>query len=142
MTTKILALTDALGNLVRFVLLPGHRFDTVGVAPLLEGIAFGGLIRLGLGPDEIRQRQRSFAVVRAATDFHRELRTGDVVALESAIVKLGEKSATFQHRLKNTATGEVAMTTEFKCALLDLEKREATTIPDDIRRAAGDLIES
>jgi len=31
MTTKILALTDALGNLVRFVLLPGHRFDTVGL---------------------------------------------------------------------------------------------------------------
>ena len=30
MTTKILALTDALGNLVRFVLLPGQRFDTVG----------------------------------------------------------------------------------------------------------------
>jgi transposase len=44
MTTKILALTDALGNLVRFVLLPGHRFDTVGVAPLIEGVDFGGLI--------------------------------------------------------------------------------------------------
>src|SRR5215207_9937731 len=44
MTTKILALTDALGNLVRFVLLPGQRFDTVGVAPLIEGTEFGGLI--------------------------------------------------------------------------------------------------
>ena len=44
MTTKILALTDALGNLVRFELLPGHRFDTVGVEPLLKGITFGGLI--------------------------------------------------------------------------------------------------
>jgi hypothetical protein len=44
MTTKILALTDALGNLVRFVLLPGHRFDTVGVAPLIEDIEFDGLI--------------------------------------------------------------------------------------------------
>jgi transposase len=44
MTTKILALTDALGNLVRFVLLPGHRFDTVGVAPLIEDIEFGALI--------------------------------------------------------------------------------------------------
>ncbi len=44
MTTKILALTDALGNLVRFVLLPGQRFDTVGVAPLIEGIEFAGLI--------------------------------------------------------------------------------------------------
>ena len=28
-----------------FELLPGHRFDTLGVAPLLEGVAFkGGLI--------------------------------------------------------------------------------------------------
>jgi transposase len=43
-TTKILALTDALGNLVRFALLPGHRFDTVGVAPLIDGVEFGGLI--------------------------------------------------------------------------------------------------
>ena len=44
MTTKILALTDALGNLVRFVLLPGQRFDTVGIVPLIDGIACGGLI--------------------------------------------------------------------------------------------------
>jgi hypothetical protein len=44
MTTKIMALTDALGNLVRFVLLPGHRFDTVGVAPLIDGLTFEGFI--------------------------------------------------------------------------------------------------
>lgn len=44
MTTKILALCDALGNLVRFVLLPGHRFDTVGVPPLIEGLCFDALI--------------------------------------------------------------------------------------------------
>ena len=35
---------DALGNLVRFVLLPGQRYDTIGVAPLVEGIEFGTLI--------------------------------------------------------------------------------------------------
>ena len=44
MTTKILALTDALGNLVRFVLLPGQRHDSVGVAPLINGIEFGALL--------------------------------------------------------------------------------------------------
>ena len=44
MTTKILALTDAPGNLVRFELLPGHRFDTVGVPPLIEGVEFEALI--------------------------------------------------------------------------------------------------
>jgi transposase len=44
MTTKILALTDALGNLVRFVLLPGQRYDTVGVEPLIDGLSFDALI--------------------------------------------------------------------------------------------------
>jgi transposase len=44
LTTKILALTDALGNLVRFVLLPGHRYDTLGVAPLIQDIEFEGFI--------------------------------------------------------------------------------------------------
>jgi transposase len=44
MTTKIPALTYALGNLVRFVLLPGQRFDTVGVEPLIRGISLDALI--------------------------------------------------------------------------------------------------
>lgn len=44
MTTKILALTDALGNLVRFTLLPGQRFDTVGVPPLIDGLQFDALL--------------------------------------------------------------------------------------------------
>jgi transposase len=37
-------LTDALGNLVRFILLPGHRFDTIGMPPLIEALSFGALI--------------------------------------------------------------------------------------------------
>jgi len=44
MTTKILALTDALGNLVRCILLPGQRYHTVGIPSLIEGITFDALI--------------------------------------------------------------------------------------------------
>ncbi|MBI5165461.1 MAG: transposase [Magnetospirillum sp.] len=44
MTTKILALTDALGSVVRFELMPGNRFDTVGVAPLTDGGQFDAMI--------------------------------------------------------------------------------------------------
>ena len=29
---------------MRFTLLPGQRFDTVGVAPLIEGVPFDALI--------------------------------------------------------------------------------------------------
>ncbi len=44
MTTKIVALVDALGNLVRFILLPGQRHDSVGVAPLLKDLDFAALL--------------------------------------------------------------------------------------------------
>jgi transposase len=40
----VVALVDALGNLVRFVLLPGQRHDTVGVPLLIEGVAFDALL--------------------------------------------------------------------------------------------------
>ncbi len=39
-----MALVDALGNLARFVLLPGQRHDSVGAAPLIEGIEIAALI--------------------------------------------------------------------------------------------------
>ncbi len=44
MTTKVLALTDALGNLVRFRLLPGQRSEIVGVPELIEGLTFDALM--------------------------------------------------------------------------------------------------
>ena len=44
MTTKIVALVDALGTLVRFILLPGQRHDSVGVAPLLKDLDFAALL--------------------------------------------------------------------------------------------------
>ena len=29
---------------MRFALLPGHRFDTIGMPPLIDGLSFGALI--------------------------------------------------------------------------------------------------
>lgn len=36
LTTKIVALVDALGNLAHFLLLPGQHHDSVGAEPLLR----------------------------------------------------------------------------------------------------------
>ena len=44
MTTKILALTDALGNLADFCLLPGQAHDLRGVQELLEGLEAGHIL--------------------------------------------------------------------------------------------------
>ncbi len=44
MTTKIVVLVDALGCLIRFLLLPGQRHDVVGVAPLIKDLSFDALL--------------------------------------------------------------------------------------------------
>ena len=42
--TKVVPLVDALGNLVRFVLLPGQRHGSVGMPPLIDGVAIDLLL--------------------------------------------------------------------------------------------------
>jgi transposase len=44
LTTKVLALTDALGNLVRFKLLPGQRSEITGVPDLIDGLDFAAML--------------------------------------------------------------------------------------------------
>ena len=43
LTTGIVALVDAPGNLVRFLLLPGQAHNMKGVAPLIRDVPFGAL---------------------------------------------------------------------------------------------------
>lgn len=44
LTTKVLALTDALGNLIRFKFLPGQRSEITGVYDLIDGLDFDALL--------------------------------------------------------------------------------------------------
>ena len=56
MTTKVLALTDALGNLVRFKLLPGQRSEIVGVPDLIKGLSFDAMLAdKAFDADHLRQ---------------------------------------------------------------------------------------
>lgn len=113
----------------------GHMNVQHYFAAVSDGM-FASMVKLGLGPSEIRERQMSFAVVRAETEFHQELYAGDVIVLESTIKKLGTKSASFHHKLMNVATDAVVMNTEFRCVLLHLQSRKGIEIPKDIRDAA------
>ena len=44
LTTKIVALVDAAGDLARFVMLPGQRHDGAGAAPLIAAIEIAARI--------------------------------------------------------------------------------------------------
>ena len=77
MTTKIVALVDALGNLARFLLLPGQRHDSLGAGPLLDGIAIEALIAdKGFDNDWLRQEldaRGALAVIPPKADRARRI---------------------------------------------------------------------
>jgi transposase len=72
-----MALVDALGNLVRFVLLPGQRHDSQGVEPLLDGVTFEALLAdKAFDNDRIRadlERRGATAVIPPKADRRRAI---------------------------------------------------------------------
>ncbi|MFS3136291.1 IS5 family transposase [Gluconacetobacter sacchari] len=55
LTTKVVAVVDALGNLIRFRLLPGQRHDICGAQPVLDGLPIQALIAdKGFDADKFR----------------------------------------------------------------------------------------
>jgi acyl-CoA thioesterase FadM len=92
---------------------------------------------LGLGLSDIRDgRKLSFAVVHAESDFKSEVKVGEVISLQTGLEEIGNKSAVFRHRLFCVEGNVLAFETAFRCVLLDLEKRRAAPIPDDVREKA------
>ncbi len=96
---------------------------------------FAVMAHLGLGESEIARRKLCFAVVRSEANFRRELRAGEAVALDSTVTEMGDKLVVFHHRLRTVPAGEVAMTVDYKCVPMDLERRRAVPVPEDIRMA-------
>lgn len=79
-------------------------------------------------------RRYSFAVVDMQSSFLSEVRAGQAVLVRAGIVSIGTKSAVFDHRLDFEEGGAV-FRSRWTSALLDLDKRRAVAIPDDLRAA-------
>src|SRR5919202_2212865 len=94
LTAKIVALADALGTLVRFVLLPGQRHDSVGVPPLIEDVAFGALLG-----------DKAFDIdcLRAALDERGAAAVIPPKANRKAVISFDRDMYRWRHLIENTS---------------------------------------
>lgn len=116
----------------------GHMNIQYYTAAVWEG-AVVLMTRLGLSPEDSERRGIALAAVRMESDYARELRAGDEIVLESAVVRVGEKSVQVRHRLRHAASGEQAMETKVVTVMMDLATRRSIPLPDDVRAAAEAL---
>ena len=95
--------------------------------------AFHFLVELGFKADGKQDEGISLVDAQHTIQFKNEQRLGALFKIESALLRVGTKSATVMHRLRNIETKEIGATTEIVCVCFDLAARASIPIPDDVR---------
>ena len=83
---------------------------------------------------EIEGKKLSFAAVHAECDLVSEVLEGEKVLVRCHVVRIGTRSADFQHGIVRE-NGSVAFTSLWRSACLNLETRRAEEIPPLMRAA-------
>ena len=100
------------------------------------------LATLGLNPSRFSQDGTGMAAVEQHIQYKRELRAGDAVTVQSALLEVKDKSIHMLHKMLNDSTGEVAATTVVVAVHIDAKIRKAVQLPEDVRRRAVEMKEN
>lgn len=80
-----------------------------------------------------------WADVRHVVEFKEEVKSGSLLTVRTRVIKIGRTSLTFHHEMLSLS-GTLHATMEVVSVMFDLKVRCATTLPDNLRSAAEDLL--
>lgn len=100
------------------------------------------LSMIGLHPTRFAEEGTGIVAVEQHIQYKRELRAGQAVTIQSALLEVKEKSIHMLHKLIDEATGEVAATTVVVGVHIDAMLRKAIPVPEDVRDRALQMKES
>lgn len=87
---------------------------------------------LGVGRAYREDDRRAFATVQCHAMFNQELRVGDILHIESALVARRGKTAVIGHNMINSASGETTATLYQTTLHFDMDARRALDVPDGV----------
>lgn len=120
---------DHLGHLnVRWY---GHFFDDAG---------WHLWSQIGMSHVTFKERGMVTVVASIKTDFHRESSAGDLLLIESAFTRIGDKSLTMSQRMTNAESGVLCATQDVVEVFFDMESRKSAPMPDDIREMLESVV--
>jgi acyl-CoA thioester hydrolase len=95
---------------------------------------------IGISPEDIKDGKRATAAVHQENSYLKELLAGDIIHMETGILKSSNKSITFHNKLINSATGEIAMDNISTAVYIDLGARKAIPLTDIMREKVSDFL--
>jgi YbgC/YbaW family acyl-CoA thioester hydrolase len=81
-----------------------------------------------------------YPAVQIACEYRAPARFGDLVTIEVFLSRLGERSATFEYRVRKD--GVLLAAASIKVAGMDMRRQVAAPFPDEVRRAFAPYVES
>ncbi|TVQ90253.1 MAG: acyl-CoA thioesterase [Deltaproteobacteria bacterium] len=105
----------------------------------LEWGRFGWIRDAALTRDRFAHARIAPVVVHVSLDYKREAVLDDVLTIETALVKIGNRSLHFRQRVLREG-GEVACDGKVVLALFNLETRQSSALPDELRAELERLI--
>ena len=94
---------------------------------------------VGLTAAFLRDMHRGMAAVQQNITYKRELLSGDVVAVRSAILEMREKVVKFVHEMRQAQTGDVAAVCILTAVHMDSKARKSTAFPAEFLARGREL---
>jgi acyl-CoA thioester hydrolase len=98
------------------------------------------LATLGLTASRFRSERIGMAAVEQHIEYKRELHAGDVITIQSTVLKVRNKSIRMQHEMINDQSGELAARMEVVGVHMETIIRKARSLPVDVRERADRLM--
>jgi acyl-CoA thioester hydrolase len=85
----------------------------------------------GLSLSNLRARGLGTVVATMTTEFHNEIRAGELVLVKGAITRVGTKSFSYEMRLYEPDSMRHCATEKAVEVCFDMEKRQSVPLPED-----------
>lgn len=117
----------------------GH-LNTMHYVGMFDAAFWHHVSAMGFTRAYLEQRNRGFADVKDTLEYKAEVKVGSLIVVESGLLRIGGKSITALHSMRDAETGVIAATSEKTTAYFDLEARRAVSLPDEMRQAMEEFI--
>jgi acyl-CoA thioester hydrolase len=94
---------------------------------------------IGMTPEEIKGGKRALATVQQDSTYLSELMAGDIIHMETGVLRHSNKTITLRHQLFNSSTGQPVFKNTSIVAYMDLDQRKAVPLTENMREKIEDL---
>lgn len=117
----------------------GHM-NTQHYCALFDGATFHFLARMG-GPRQLKEIGRGWVDAKQTMEYRREILSGDLLVITTAMTRVGRSSLGFRHELTDLEDGALRATSDHVVVHFDLRKRVSLPLSEAMAARAREHID-